>query len=83
MAHSLAQRGIASLRFDKRGVGESEGDFSSARAEDFLADVLGAREYLIKQEDFATKHIGFLGHSEGGMVALTAAAAGSVDARDR
>lgn len=74
MAHALARRGIASLRFDKRGVGESEGDFSSARAEDFLADVLGARRHLVTQEGFAAENVGLLGHSEGGMVALTAAA---------
>ena len=33
MAQRLARDGIASLRFDKRGVGESEGDFSSAGPE--------------------------------------------------
>lgn len=74
MAHALAQRGIASLRFDKRGVGESEGDFSLARAEDFLSDVLGASNYLVAQQGFAAERVGLLGHSEGGMVALAAAA---------
>jgi len=74
MAYALARGGIASLRFDKRGVGESEGDFSSAKPEDFFADVLGAREYLLTQEGFTAEHVGLLGHSEGGMVALTAAA---------
>jgi pimeloyl-ACP methyl ester carboxylesterase len=74
MAHALAQRGIATLRFDKRGVGESEGDFSQARAEDFLSDVLGAGNYLATEQGFAAERIGLLGHSEGGMVALAAAA---------
>ena len=74
MAHALARRGVASLRFDKRGVGESEGDFGSAKAEDFLADVLGASKHLVTQEGFAAENVGLLGHSEGGMVALTAAA---------
>ncbi len=74
MANALAARGIASLRFDKRGVGESEGRFSSATAEDFVADVLGASDYLVAKEGFAAEKVGLLGHSEGGMVALTAAA---------
>ena len=74
MAHSLAGKGIASLRFDKRGVGESEGDFSLAGPEDFVADVLGASEYLVTQKGFIGERVGLLGHSEGGMVALTAAA---------
>jgi len=74
LAEQLAGRGVASLRFDKRGVGESEGDFSQAGVEDFVSDVLGAKEYLIVQGGFVTEHTGLLGHSEGGMVALAAAA---------
>ena len=74
LAHSLADAGIASLRFDKRGVGESEGDFSSAGPDDFVADVLGAMEYIVAQQRYAKERVGLIGHSEGGMVALTAAA---------
>ena len=74
LAVALAARGIASLRFDKRGVGESGGDFSVATASDFVADVIGASDYLVVHEGFAAEHVGLLGHSEGGMVALTAAA---------
>jgi len=74
LAHSLAGAGIASLRFDKRGVGESEGDFSSAGPDDFVADVLGAMEYVVSQMGLAEERVGLIGHSEGGMVALTAAA---------
>ncbi len=73
-AHRLARAGIASLRFDKRGVGESDGEFSSAGPEDFVADVIGAAEHLVRVEGFARERTGLLGHSEGGMVALTAAA---------
>jgi len=74
LAHSLAQAGIASLRFDKRGVGESQGDFSTAGPDDFVADVLGAVEYLVHEQEFAGGRVGLVGHSEGGIVALTAAA---------
>ena len=74
LAHSLAEAGIASLRFDKRGVGESGGEFSTAGPDDFVADVLGAVKYLVRHEGIASGRVGLLGHSEGGMVALTAAA---------
>ncbi len=73
-ARQLAQAGIASLRFDKRGVGESEGDFPSAGPDDFTADAIGAVRYLIDEEGFPGQRTGLLGHSEGGVVALTAAA---------
>jgi len=73
LARSLAGAGIASLRFDKRGIGASEGDFGSAGPEDFVADVLGARSYLVGEAGFASERTGLVGHSEGGMVALTAA----------
>lgn len=74
LAHQLADAGIASLRFDKRGVGKSEGDFHSAGPADFAADVLGALEYAVGERHFAVERVGLIGHSEGGMVALTAAA---------
>jgi len=74
LAHALAAAGIASLRFDKRGVGESEGDFDSARPGDFVADAVGAMEYLVRQARVPKERVGLIGHSEGGMVALTAAA---------
>jgi hypothetical protein len=62
------------LRFDKRGVGESGGDFAAAGPQDFVADVLGAVDYLVHRKGLASRRVGLLGHSEGGMVALTAAA---------
>lgn len=73
MAHRLAHAGIATLRFDKRGVGESEGDFLKAVPDDFVADVIGAVTYLVDGEGFARERTGLVGHSEGGMVALMAA----------
>ncbi|MEJ2237678.1 MAG: alpha/beta fold hydrolase [Gemmatimonadales bacterium] len=74
LAHALAAAGIASLRYDKRGVGESEGDFSSAGPTEFVADVVGATEYVAGHTQAPKERIGLIGHSEGGMVALTAAA---------
>jgi len=68
-ADHLSRRGIAVLRFDERGVGESEGEFSSATSQDFASDVQAAVDFLVHHEKFKNSSIGLLGHSEGGLVA--------------
>lgn len=74
LADALARAGIASLRFDKRGVGQSQGEFSAAGPDQFVADVRGAANCLVTQQGFSIERVGLIGHSEGGMIALTAAA---------
>jgi len=68
----LTRNGIAVLRFDDRGVGASTGDFSKATTYDFANDVLAAIAYLKSREEFDSKKIGLIGHSEGGMIAQIA-----------
>ena len=65
----LTRQGIAVLRYDDRGVGESEGTFVGATTEDFADDATAAIVYLKSREDMQGKAIGLIGHSEGGMVA--------------
>ncbi len=67
IADHLARQGIASLRYDDRGFGESEGDFSAATSVDFAADARAALEYLKTRAEI--KDIGLMGHSEGGLIA--------------
>ena len=69
LADELAERGIASLRFDDRGVGGSGGDGLAATIEDRAADVEAAVELLRSRDDIKADNIGLVGHSEGGMVA--------------
>lgn len=69
IADYLARRGIASLRFDDRGVGASTGDFSSATSLDFADDVEAAFEYLASRPEAKAGAVGILGHSEGGLLA--------------
>jgi len=45
LADYLTRKGIAVLRVDDRGVGESTGDFSQATSEDFASDVLAGIKY--------------------------------------
>ncbi len=65
----LTKNGFAVLRYDDRGVGESEGDFSSATSEDFASDVAAAIDFLKSLNYIDTLKISLLGHSEGGMIA--------------
>lgn len=69
LADYLTRQGIAVLRVDDRGVGESTGDFSQATSEDFASDVLAGAEYLKTCKEIDPKKIGLLGHSEGGLIA--------------
>ena len=65
----LTRLGIAVLRVDDRGVGESTGDFAQVTSGDFAGDVLAGVEYLKSREDINPKKIGLIGHSEGGIIA--------------
>lgn len=65
----LTRNGIAVLRYDDRGLGESEGDFSTATSADFANDVESAVAYLKTRKEIDATKIGLVGHSEGGLIA--------------
>jgi len=65
----LTRKGISVLRYDKRGIGKSSGDFSSATTEDFAADAAAAIAYLKSRKEIAPAKVGVVGHSEGGLIA--------------
>jgi len=67
---ALATEGIATLRFDFTGLGESEGDFSHTSFSSNVSDLIVAAEYL-KLEFEAPKLL--IGHSLGGAAVLQAA----------
>ena len=69
IADYLTRNGIGVLRFDDRGVGESKGDFAQGTTEDFATDVEAAIAYLKTRNDVDKKHLGLIGHSEGGIIA--------------
>ncbi len=70
----LAELGIASLRLDFRGSGDSEGDFSEMTIETELNDARCGLEYIRKRPDIDTSRIGIFGRSLGGLVAVLTAA---------
>lgn len=67
IADSLARQGIATLRFDDRGVGGSTGNPVGATTADLAGDAAAAVEFLTTQPEINT--IGLIGHSEGGLIA--------------
>jgi pimeloyl-ACP methyl ester carboxylesterase len=70
----LTKNGIAVLRCDDRGVGQSTGDFSLATSLDFASDVESAISYLMTRKEINNEKIGLIGHSEGGIIAPMVAA---------
>jgi pimeloyl-ACP methyl ester carboxylesterase len=74
LADHLTRKGIAVLRFDKRGNGKSTGDYANATTEDFASDCQSAIAYLKTRKDIDSKRIGLIGHSEGGIIAPMVAA---------
>jgi uncharacterized OsmC-like protein/alpha-beta hydrolase superfamily lysophospholipase len=71
ISRSLARAGIAVLRFDFTGLGESEGDFGATRFSSNVADVAAAARFL--EQDYGAPSL-LIGHSLGGTVMLAAAA---------
>lgn len=69
IADYLTRNGIAVLRYDERGVGQSEGDFRPSTTADFAEDVENAIIYLKTRKEIDIKKMGLIGHSEGGIVA--------------
>lgn len=70
----LSNHEVAVLRYDDRGVAESEGDFEAATSYDFASDVHAAIAYLKTRDDLDPSKIGLIGHSEGGLIAPIVAA---------
>ncbi|MYM22874.1 alpha/beta fold hydrolase [Duganella sp. FT135W] len=73
LADALTRRGIAVLRYDDRGYAGSSGSFEQATSADFASDASAAVGYLLGRAEIDRHAIGFIGHSEGGMVGPLAA----------
>ena len=74
LAQGLAKQGIASLRFDKRGVGQSARAASSEadlRFETYIADATLWGQQLKRDPRFGTLSV--VGHSEGALIGAVAA----------
>ncbi len=75
LADALTRKGILVLRYDKRGVGASTGSYGDATTADFASDAQAAVDWLAGLPNVDRRHIGVMGHSEGGVIAPMVAAA--------
>lgn len=76
LAQALAERGIASLRYDKRGIGQSQAvapDESQLSVDAYVADAQAWAQKL--KTDARISDLVLIGHSEGALIATLAAPA--------
>ncbi|RNF41294.1 alpha/beta fold hydrolase [Planococcus salinus] len=81
LAEELAKQGIASIRYDKRGVGDNlalAGSEKDLRFDDYINDAAAWLEFAKKDESFSED--GVIGHSEGSLIGMEAAEKASADA---
>jgi pimeloyl-ACP methyl ester carboxylesterase len=80
IAELLARSGIATLRYDKRGIGAStprpRGSLEEQERfvswDNFVGDVVAAHGELVKHDEVKPYATALLGHSEGGLLSLAA-----------
>jgi alpha/beta superfamily hydrolase len=70
ISRALSSRGIAVLRFDFTGLGESEGDFAETNFSSNVQDLIAAADFL--DQNYAAPKL-LIGHSLGGSAVLHAA----------
>lgn len=69
LAEHLTNQGIAVLRYDKRGVGKSTGNWATVNSKELAQDVAGAIAFLKTRKEINHEKIGLVGLSEGGLIA--------------
>ncbi|MDQ0268402.1 alpha/beta hydrolase family protein [Cytobacillus purgationiresistens] len=80
LAESLAAEGIASIRYDKRGIGDNaklEEKEEDLRLEDFVTDAEALVEYARADSQFST--VSIIGHSEGSLIGMLASIKSKTD----
>jgi pimeloyl-ACP methyl ester carboxylesterase len=77
LAEALAAAGFASLRYDKRGVGASPGDWLAAGFSDNIDDLAAARDTLAARPEVDPARLLVAGHSEGALLGAALAARGA------
>jgi alpha/beta superfamily hydrolase len=73
LAKELAKQGIAVLRFDYRGAGDSEGEFHEITLEGKINDTLKCLDFLAADSLIDSSRVGILGRSLGGAIAVLVA----------
>ena len=74
LSTAIERQGLATFRYDKRGVGASEGDYFSSDFDDRLTDAVAAVEWLRARPEVDASRVIALGHSEGALLSVRLAA---------
>ena len=82
LADRFARAGIAALVFDKRGVGQSTGNWTTINDEELAEDYVNAVRFLQQEPGVNAAHVGIYGHSQGGTISpLIASRPGAANLR--
>ncbi|NHV98469.1 MAG: alpha/beta hydrolase [Thaumarchaeota archaeon] len=73
-ARKMSREGIAAVRFDFRGSGESEGEFENMTVSSEITDLNSVLSFLLERNEVARDKIGVVGLSLGGAVSILTAA---------
>ena len=65
----VVSEGFASIRYDKRGVGASKGDYYETGVHDLINDARAVVEFAKKHPNIDSENVILLGHSEGSIIA--------------
>lgn len=68
LARHLAERGIASFRYDKRGIGDSEGNYKTTSHYELVADASACFKALCQHSNTDPAQVYVLGYSEGSII---------------
>lgn len=69
LSHLAVEEGFAVLRYDKRGIGKSKGDYYETGLHDLIEDAEEAVNFARKHPSVDEDQLIILGHSEGAMIA--------------
>ena len=81
LGEHLAEHGITVLLYDKRGIGDSTGNWKSETFDERAQDVSAMVKYLQSRDDIDPNRIGLVGHSQGAYIAPLVVAKYSSDVK--
>jgi dienelactone hydrolase len=79
IGQELASRGVAAFLPDKRGTGDSDGEWETAGFAELASDVVAAVDALAALPEIDAGHVGVIGLSQGGFYAPLVAVATGID----
>lgn len=74
LSEHLSRQGFASLRFDFRGCGDSEGSLDRSSLDDLISDAMAVMKYASELDGVDGNKLGLFGSSIGGSIAIESAA---------